>query len=537
MDQDRLGIQRYKVSGDDTLLDKVNHITPEVRRILEEIRPDVEKGRKYLVKKLNKLCLKYPRVPVFKNILSTLYQQQGNSKQAFAVNQWLVKEHPGYLFGKLNLAAEFLLKNEPEKIPEILGGAMEIGQLYPERNEFHLEEVIGFNTIAVQYFLAVDDIEAAEMRVEMLEDLDEDHPKVLLAKQSLQEWYFTMAAERLESEEQLGQTVILKDNRSHLQTTQAPHFNFPEHIGWLYENDLGISHEKIVQILQLDPSKLIEDLHSVLQDSIARFDFFAAVAENEGYNNKKLFFPIHALLLLAALKSERSLIPILEILKQDKEYNGLWLGDYMGDIIENAIYHCGRNQTEELFGFLKLSNIYSGSMAVVGEALVKIIAASDEKREVFEEEYRQVLNVLIENADDENYADTDTTGFIISDITDLAYHELLPEITQLFELDIVGFWICGSFEDVESEIRKQPVEPYLDFINLDIYQKYDELSSDDSGAPSDLQDEELFTDLYNREMLKQTFKENDEQLFNTIKAGRNDPCPCGSGKKYKKCCL
>ena len=22
-----------------------------------------------------------------------------------------------------------------------------------------------------------------------------------------------------------------------------------------------------------------------------------------------------------------------------------------------------------------------------------------------------------------------------------------------------------------------------------------------------------------------------------MKAGRNDPCPCGSGKKYKKCCL
>jgi uncharacterized protein YecA (UPF0149 family) len=21
------------------------------------------------------------------------------------------------------------------------------------------------------------------------------------------------------------------------------------------------------------------------------------------------------------------------------------------------------------------------------------------------------------------------------------------------------------------------------------------------------------------------------------KAGRNDPCPCGSGKKYKKCCM
>ncbi|MDA8335538.1 MAG: SEC-C metal-binding domain-containing protein [Peptococcaceae bacterium] len=22
-----------------------------------------------------------------------------------------------------------------------------------------------------------------------------------------------------------------------------------------------------------------------------------------------------------------------------------------------------------------------------------------------------------------------------------------------------------------------------------------------------------------------------------MKTGRNDPCPCGSGKKYKNCCL
>ncbi|MBE0511389.1 MAG: SEC-C domain-containing protein, partial [Gammaproteobacteria bacterium] len=22
-----------------------------------------------------------------------------------------------------------------------------------------------------------------------------------------------------------------------------------------------------------------------------------------------------------------------------------------------------------------------------------------------------------------------------------------------------------------------------------------------------------------------------------MKTGRNDPCPCGSGKKYKQCCL
>ena len=27
-----------------------------------------------------------------------------------------------------------------------------------------------------------------------------------------------------------------------------------------------------------------------------------------------------------------------------------------------------------------------------------------------------------------------------------------------------------------------------------------------------------------------------EQVQSERTAGRNDPCPCGSGKKYKKCC-
>jgi uncharacterized protein YecA (UPF0149 family) len=28
-----------------------------------------------------------------------------------------------------------------------------------------------------------------------------------------------------------------------------------------------------------------------------------------------------------------------------------------------------------------------------------------------------------------------------------------------------------------------------------------------------------------------------EVLPRRQEVGRNDPCPCGSGKKYKKCCL
>ncbi|QIZ85416.1 hypothetical protein HF888_14830 [Bermanella marisrubri] len=31
-------------------------------------------------------------------------------------------------------------------------------------------------------------------------------------------------------------------------------------------------------------------------------------------------------------------------------------------------------------------------------------------------------------------------------------------------------------------------------------------------------------------------RKNTAQAQTTKAAGRNDPCPCGSGKKYKKCC-
>jgi uncharacterized protein YecA (UPF0149 family) len=43
-----------------------------------------------------------------------------------------------------------------------------------------------------------------------------------------------------------------------------------------------------------------------------------------------------------------------------------------------------------------------------------------------------------------------------------------------------------------------------------------------------------FIDLYNREPHAKPKRNN--KTITKPKVGRNDPCPCGSGKKYKKCC-
>jgi len=37
-------------------------------------------------------------------------------------------------------------------------------------------------------------------------------------------------------------------------------------------------------------------------------------------------------------------------------------------------------------------------------------------------------------------------------------------------------------------------------------------------------------------ILREVQEEKPGQVINGEKTGRNEPCPCGSGKKYKRCC-
>ena len=45
---------------------------------------------------------------------------------------------------------------------------------------------------------------------------------------------------------------------------------------------------------------------------------------------------------------------------------------------------------------------------------------------------------------------------------------------------------------------------------------------------------EIFTDEKRKELYREAKKAN--TVVKGKKIGRNDPCPCGSGKKYKYCC-
>ena len=114
----------------------------------------------------------------------------------------------------------------------------------------------------------------------------------------------------------------------------------------------------------------------------------------------------------------------------------------------------------------------------------------------------------------------------------LGLTELKPLVQQAFQRGSIDpEWL--TFEDFEEDLQYSVDHPAAEPLNLDgkltlFGDTIEELSSWDAFKPTTSSSEPEWgaSDTYDvphREPLR--------------KVGRNDPCPCGSGKKYKRCCL
>lgn len=508
MDINNLKHFPYKVTTNDKLLNDLNHVTPKINSIVRALYPELYHGGKLQIDELTELCLEYPKTPVLKNILIADYRRYNELEKSYAVNKWLLKEHPDNLQGKLNMAIYFLQKvrSEPEKVLDILGQHMEIGHLYPDREEFHVEEIMSFNRFAAQYYLFTIQPENTAKHLKIIATynaLYADNSRQHRAHQQVLDHYSNLLTE-LKEEKKLKMYISFTEQRSPVETFDTSDFNFPEQIGWLYSKGMFIDNEKIEQILQLDRAQVTEDLEKLILDSIKRFDYFSALVKAQGHEENILGFLDHALLLLAELKSEKSFPFILEMIRQDEIYTDLWFRYFEQDTLEYVLYHCGRNQTESLFEFLKLPNIPYLTKARVGETLTKIIADSTQDRTVFIAEFRDLLHWFKDNTK-EDHEDIEVVAHIIDNICDLGYRELLPEIKQLCDLRLVDTEFCGNYKYIEKDIQEAKVNLNMSNIRLDIFEKY---MAYRSWAMDHLNDE--FIHMYGGAILNDQMQEMDQ---------------------------
>ena len=378
MDNNELIQVQYSITGSNEVINKLYGITDEIEDQLFEIGIKVQKRKNSAIKELNGLIKKYPFVPQFKNYLSALYDAQGNHFMAQEVTRRIVALHPEYLYGKLNIANIAISNNEFEKVPEILGNLMELKALYPERDEFHCGEVLGFYQTAIKYFIGIKDGKQAQMRLDVLEKLNREFDLGVNVSDLSRRIMFLNLETNLGRHEKLWESRRIPEviGKKVVQpTTIAPIFT-NDIINQLYCNSLEVDQQIINDILALPRETLLSDLHKVLYDSIARYEIFA----EQDWDKNCHEFLMHALLLLTELKDESSIEVILDLLRQDSEYLDLWFGDYLTEDVWELLYQIANDKLELLYAFVLEPNRYTYVKSCVSHMVEQLLLHQPERR-------------------------------------------------------------------------------------------------------------------------------------------------------------
>lgn len=510
-------------------------LPPEVAPIIERLHRDARDKRKIkIIGELKTLIEKYPRLPVLQNYLSVAYTVRGSGAKAVEINRKLAEEFPDYLFGKLNMAADAYNKHQYELMPQWMGPTMKLKDLYPGKTVFHIGEVASYYQMAVRYFAAMKNKEEAEERFALLEELSSDEMDFS------EEVFAYMMPLRLES---MSSLFAKKKNKRPVKTTgemlpvqtkEPPQFIHSE-VAELYKTDLPAAPELIERLLQLPRATLIQDLKTILQDTARRFRYYEEEWAIESIDNED-DFALHALMLLGELEAEEALPDVLTWLSTGEEFLDFWLGDHITETIWEPLYKMGRRQFHLLEEFLKSTDGYTFSKTAVSNVIVQAVLRYPERRQEAIDLYGRVLSSF-ENEDPDTVPEF--VSMAISDAIDIKAKELLPQIRTFFEKDMVDTFITGSLKELQKEMEEEPMAAPRPLLPL--VERYRQITDTWHGYKDDDEEEEEddeFEDAADDDEEWMLPESVTTQIVRTgPKVGRNDPCPCGSGKKYKKCCL
>ncbi|MHB8261559.1 MAG: DUF1186 domain-containing protein [Bacteroidia bacterium] len=335
-----------------------------------------------------------------------------------------------------------------------------------------------------------------------------------------------LSKDRRDEEERTKRKVIVTPKYIGEDTTEKPKFT-NQLIYKLFEYGIDIPEGILNEIKQAERTSLISDLNKIVYDGITGFKHYFTVEIPEENTEHSV---IHALFLLRDIEAEESLEVILDFLSQDEELLVYWLGDLLCEEIWSVIAICGKNNLPRLSAFMKESGIYTYSKSEVSEVVSQLVLHKLLDRATAINWFEDVFTYFLNNSQSENIIDSDLNGLMMCACIDLRAIELLPTIEKMFDANLVTGSIAGDWVEVQEAI-KQPLNTYNSLREIkDINVLYTELQSNPDDEPYG--DDGGAFDAY-----EPVDSAKIETFIRTEpKIGRNDPCVCGSGKKYKKCC-
>jgi tetratricopeptide (TPR) repeat protein len=519
-----------------------------------------------MIDELEHYVAQYPTAGALKNYLYIAYSNANQKQKATDTLNLTVEQHPDYIFGHLNLASQYIEKRLYDSAAAVLKEPYHIQNLC--KGEFIHESMLkSYYSMVILTEIGRKNIKKAENAHRILFDYNPEDAltqnlatMLMIARFSGSQLFQKAPTER-------KVPIISKPIKSHFLSIQGkPVFNHPE-IHLLYEYSLENIPKSVIQsILSLPRPTLIQDLEYAFLDSILRFGYFREYEWAADSCN----FVVHALYLLTELRSYSSLPVILDFLRQDEGFINYWMGDAIEKYFDTPVYILAENQLDILKQFAFEENISPWHRALACRVVAQVALKQPTRREESLQWFHETIQYHLDNPNNNDLIDSSFLSSLIAKLMRFSAVELTEDIKKLFATGWIQDRFCGNLEQVLEDIQK-PIDPYRnDPLPTDIYELYSgeyEKRRDRSLIVPDKKFEEKLNDPYELFLLKnmvaslKSKDKDDNALPNNdpdeegydeegkghwappqqsikrieTKVGRNDFCPCGSGKKYKKC--
>ena len=251
-----------------------------------------------------------------------------------------------------------------------------------------------------------------------------------------------------------------------------------------------ISYVKKFGITQEDVSQLF----TLAQDmDIYRYNY-SDTLEDESL---EFFGVVHAWYALSELEVPEFKEILIEMVEDgdDDDYDD-WILDNFVELI--APYR------KDMYAYFKEGSLKKTNSTWTRLCYIDSIKEMLKADEVALQEVEKLLVEILSNGGN-NIVNASVMGICVDNKL-IKYHQLIKEC---YARDAIDLMYMGDLEDVEIRMGLREVR-------------------DTDKEPTMLQ--KLFLGMEDNEETSTFIRE-------TPKVGRNDPCPCGSGKKYKKCCM
>lgn len=120
---------------------------------------------------------------------------------------------------------------------------------------------------------------------------------------------------------------------------------------------------------------------------------------------------------------------------------------------------------------------------------------------------------------------------------DKVHEGTLSELAAEFDMD--GVLFTGFLDGINTSLKNRlDIESLTEDTSIKLEIDYELLYFNMLDAKADwLYKLPQWNNILSEDKRRQITKEyRQSKIITNVKIGRNEPCPCGSGKKYKKCC-